>query len=146
MPQGVQGPQGPAGPAGGKLLFGSKHVYNLFPTAETVYFSPVHTEEDTSESFDVVGVAPVACTMTNLAVKVSLGHAGVTMTFTFRKGTTIANLTDTTLGCNITLATTFCTDTDSIALNAGDLFSFKVVYNAGATGSDDVFYTDLICQ
>ena len=54
--------------------------------------------------------------------------------------------TDTTLGCNITLATTFCTDTDSIALNAGDLFSFKVVYNAGATGSDDVFYTDLICQ
>jgi hypothetical protein len=85
--------------------------------------------------------------MTNLAVKVSAGmEAGVTATFTFRKGASIASMADTTLGCAVTAATTFCTDTDSISMNAGDHFTLKAVYNAGSTGPDDTFITSLICN
>jgi len=129
------------------MLFTAKHDYNMQPTAETIYFNPIHTDNSTSVTYDVIGVAPVACTMTNLAVKVSSGmESGVTATFTFRKGASIASIADTTLGCAVTSAATFCTDTDSISLNAGDVFTLKMSYNPGSSGPDDTFITSLICN
>jgi hypothetical protein len=61
---GAQGPRvlrvlrpSPAGPAGaGKMLFFSKHSYNMLPSTETVYFSPIHIEEASSVTYDVVGL------------------------------------------------------------------------------------------
>jgi len=146
-PQGPQGPEGPAGPAGSGMLFFSKHDYDLSNGGRTVYFSPIHIEESNSENFQVVGFIPAACTMSRLAIQVSTGmEAGVTTTFTLRKGTTVAGLADTALACGVTSVATFCTDTDSIAMNAGDLFSLRLSYNSGSTGGSDVFLTTLNCQ
>jgi len=129
------------------MLIFSRHSYDLNGGASTTYFSPVHIEENNTEDYDVVGVIPVACTMTNLAVKVGTGmEAGVTATFTLRKGATLGTMADTTLGCAVTSVATFCTDTDTLSMSAGDLFSFKVTYGAGSTGGDNIFLTDLICQ
>jgi hypothetical protein len=84
--------------------------------------------------------------MTTLAVKASQVDAGVTVTFMFRKGTNLATLGDTTLSCDLTSAATFCTSTDSIVMNAGDIFSFRVNWTVGSTGGADVFLTNLICE
>ncbi len=129
------------------MLFFSKHDYDLSNGGGTVYFSPIHIEESNSENFEVVGFISTACTMTQLAIKVSTGmEAGVTTTFTLRKGTTIAGMADTALSCGVTSVATFCTDTDSVAMNAGDLFGLRLNYNAGSTGGADVFLTTLTCQ
>ena len=148
-PQGIPGPQGvpgPAGPSGTKLLFFSKHFYDLSSSASNEYFSPVHIEEQNTENYEVVGVIPVACSMTTLAVKMSAVDSGVTVTFTLRTGATPAAMADTALSCALTNAATFCTDAASIALNAGDLFSFRVDWTAGSGGNEDTFLTNLICQ
>jgi hypothetical protein len=103
------------------MLFAAKHSYNLSSGAANDYFSPIHIDTTSIESYDVMGVIPVACTMTNMAVKASTGlEAGVTMTFTFRKGTSLGTMADTTLHCSVTSASTFCTDAKSISMNAGD--------------------------
>lgn len=135
----------PAG--GGKMLFLTRHSYNLYPTAETAYFSPIHIEEANSVGYDVVGVIPVPCTMTNMAIKVDdTLEAGVTVTFKLRKGTSIGSMADTALACAVTSAATFCTDTHAVSMDAGDLFTFEVTYDAGSSGPDNVFLTDLVCQ
>jgi hypothetical protein len=152
-PQGIQGvqgpagPQGPAGAAGKGLLFFSKHDYDLSNGGGTVYFSPIHIEESNGQVMDVVGVIPVPCTMTSIAVKVGQNmEAGVTVNFTLRKGPSLVGLADTALACGVTSAATFCTDADAVAMNAGDLFLFRVNYNNGSTGGSDVFLTDAICE
>ena len=96
---------------------------------------------------DVVGVIPVPCTMTAIAAQVSAGlDAGVNATFTLRKGATLAGLANTALSCVVNSVTTFCSDTDAVAMNAGDLFLFRVPYTSGSTGGGDVFITDAVCQ
>jgi hypothetical protein len=148
--QGIQGPPGPPGPPGpggsGGLNFYSKHFYDLNNIASDEYFSPIHIEEENTESYEVVGVAPKACTMTTLAVKVSQVDAGVTLTFTLRKGATPAAMADTALACDLTSAATFCTDTESIAMTAGELFGLRVNWTAGSLGGQDTFITNLICE
>ena len=96
---------------------------------------------------NVVGLIPVPCTMTTIAVKVGSGlDAGVNATFTLRKGASLAALANTGLSCTINSVTTFCSDTDSVAMDAGDLFLFRVQYTSGSTGGGDVFITDAVCQ
>jgi hypothetical protein len=129
------------------MLFAAKHAYNMNASATTVYFSPIHGDDNPTETLEVMGVIPVACTMTNMAIKVSSGiDAGVTASFTLRKGTSIGTMANTTLGCSVTLASTFCSGTDSISMNAGDIFDLKLSYNAGSSGPDDTFLTTLICN
>jgi len=55
-------------------------------------------------------------------------------------------MADTSLGCTVSSATTFCTDSDSISMSVGDLFTLRVTYNSGSSGADDTFLTTLICQ
>ena len=96
---------------------------------------------------DLVGVIPVACTMTNLAVKTGGNlEPGLTVTFSLRKGPSLAGLAATALSCGVTSVATFCSDTDAVPMSAGDVFLLRVQYNDGSTGSGDIFITDLVCQ
>jgi hypothetical protein len=129
------------------MLIFSKHTYDLGGSASTVYFSPIHIEEQGTENWEVVGVMPVACTMSTMTIRVGSGmEGGVTATFTLRKGATLAAMADTALACGVTAAAPFCSDTAAVAMSAGDLISFRLNYNAGSTGGADVFLTNLICE
>jgi hypothetical protein len=85
--------------------------------------------------------------MTAIAAKVSAGlDPGVNATFLLRKGASLAALANTALSCTINSVTTFCSDTDAVAMDAGDLFTFRVTYTSGSTGGGDIYITDAVCQ
>jgi len=141
-PQGPEGPQGPQGPQGsGKgMVFAASHNFDFNNGGGTAYFSPIHSEEASVQIMEVAGVIPVPCTMTAIAAQVSNGlDAGVNATFTLRKGATLAGLASTALSCVINSVTPFCSDTDAVAMNTGDLFLFRVQYTAGSTGGGDIY-------
>src|SRR6185503_18273693 len=145
-PQGVPGPQGPAG-SGKGFVFAATHDFDFQNGGGTAYFSPIHVDTSTAQVTTVVGLIPVPCTMTTNAAKVSSGlDAGVNATFTLRAGPSLAGLVTTALSCVVNSVTTFCSDTDAVAMNAGDLFTFRVQYTSGSTGGGDTFITDAVCQ
>jgi hypothetical protein len=147
-PQGPQGPEGPPGPSGsGSAVFATRHSFNLSNVGGTRFFSPVHIDDASTESFDVLGVVPKACTMSTLVVRVSGGmEASVTTTFTLRTGATLATMADAALSCGVTSAAPTCTGTGSVALNATDLFGLRLNYNSGSTGGADYFLISLVCD
>ena len=138
---GATGAQGPPGPAGsGGTVFATRHSFDLNGGGGTRYFSPVHIDDASTESFDVLGVVPKACTMSTLVVRVSSGlDAGVTATFTLRTGATLATMADRAISCGVTSAAPTCTGTGSVALNATDLFDLRLNYNGGSSGGSDYF-------
>ena len=58
----------------------------------------------------------------------------------------LAALANTALTCTINSVTTFCSDTDAVSMDAGDLFTFRVTYTSGSTGGGDIYITDAVCQ
>jgi hypothetical protein len=86
--------------------------------------------------------------MTTLAVKVgaNLDVDVAAVTFTLRTGATLAGMAATALSCAVSSVATFCTDTDSIAMNAGDLFTLRVTYDDGSNSGANVFINDLVCE
>jgi len=111
------------------------------------FFSPIHTEDASTESFDVLGVVPTACTLSTLVVRVSSSlDAGVTGTFTLRTGASLATMADTAITCVVTGVVPTCTGTGSVALSATDLFGLRFNYTGGSTGGDDIFLISLACQ
>jgi Collagen triple helix repeat (20 copies) len=148
-PQGPQGPQGEQGPAGSGrgMLYSAVHDFDLQNVGGNRYFSPIHVEDSSGQTMNVVGLIPVPCTMTAIAIKVGGNmEPGVTATFTLRKGATLAGMAATALTCSVTSAATFCSDTDSVAMDAGDMFTFRLVYTPGSTGGSDVFLTNALCE
>ena len=86
--------------------------------------------------------------MTTLAVKASSGlDAGVNGDLYAPQGRLARRRSPTTaLSCTSLRSPTFCSDTDSVAMNAGDLFLFRVQYTSGSNGGGDIFITDLVCE
>jgi hypothetical protein len=123
-----------------------KHQFNLSNRGGTRYFSPIHIDDSGTESFDVLGAVPKACSMSTMLVRVDALTPGVTVTFTLRKGATVATMANTALTCGVTNAAAMCTSTGAISLSAGDLFGLRISYNAGDSGSDRFFLTSLSCD
>jgi hypothetical protein len=128
-------------------VFTSRHQFDLNNGGGSRFFSPIHVDDASTESFTVLGVAPNACTMSKLVVRVSTGmEAGVTATFTLRKGASLAGMADTALSCGVTAAVPTCTGVGAVAIDATDLFGLRLNYNSGSTGGADTFLISLACD
>ena len=149
-PQGVQGPIGPQGPPGppgpgeGKV-FTSMHEVNL-STGGTVNLSPINSEQSTANVWPVMGLNPDGCSMTRLTVRRS--NPNLTGTFTLRTGVSPGVMSNTTLTCSLPdpLFGSYCTKSDVVPMNLGDLFSIRLNYVAVPGGGTAVVITDLVCE
>jgi hypothetical protein len=111
------------------------------------FLSPIADGDTGTESFGVLAVVPNACTMSKMTVRVDAGmEAGVSATFTLRKGATLASLANTALSCAVSSATTTCTSTGAISMSASDLIDVRLGYSAGSTGPANNFLISLVCQ
>jgi hypothetical protein len=100
---------------------------------------------DTTSPQGAAGVAPVACTASGLRFVLEAAIA-TSVTFTLRRGLTIAGLADTALSCTVAAGATSCTSgAATVAIAAGDLVVFRSL-SAADLGADVNIYFGWICQ
>jgi hypothetical protein len=136
---GNTGPQGPAG-ATGLVAFMAGHNAATYSNTSNTYLAVVASATSTTES-PVQAPIPTSCIASNLYVALS-GVPGNNRTITVWLRIDGA---DSALTCTVQTGQTTCSDTDSVALAAGQLITFRV-RAGGGTSNSVALGTGMTCQ
>jgi Collagen triple helix repeat (20 copies) len=142
-PTGATGPTGPQGPSGPPAAVTFVAAYDLSGLAlpATQFAAVASNVKSNVETGAVVAILPNSCTMNKLSAFADApAGAGITVTFTLRRGTVVdasgkTSLADTTMSCSISGTTSqTCSDSlHTVALITGDLIDLGI--GAAGTGS-----------